>query len=287
LAEPSPSFVTRCAWTRRNLTYAFGNLSSAVTNNVARNAIRRAFNTWAAAGVGLSFTEVAGNANPDIFVEWRQAADPDFSMVGNTLAHADYPPGCTFVVNPPNGTPPTPVHFDDQEHTWVDGAVAGGFDIETIALHEVGHCLGLQHTNVSGSVMWPSIPSNTTLRTLQSDDLTGIRALYPGFRPPTRVVRNFAYNAGGWRVELHPRFLADLTADRRADIVGFGNEGVWVSLNNGNGTFQAPTMIVDNFAYNAGGWRVERHPRFLADLTGDGGADIVGFGNEGVWVWLV
>ncbi|MEV7194492.1 hypothetical protein AB0N81_22170 [Streptomyces sp. NPDC093510] len=32
------------------------------------------------------------------------------------------------------------------------------------------------------------------------------------------------------------------------------------------------------------GWRVEKHPRFLADITDDGQADIVGFGDEGVWV---
>jgi hypothetical protein len=51
------------------------------------------------------------------------------------------------------------------------------------------------------------------------------------------VVSNFGFSAGGWRVERHPRFLADLTGDGRADIVGFGDGGVWVSLNNGNGGF--------------------------------------------------
>ena len=106
------------------------------------------------------------------------------------------------------------------------------------------------------------------------------------FQPVTKVVDNFAYDAGGWRVEKHPRFLADLTGDGRADIVGFGDAGVWVSLNNGNGTFQPVQKVVDNFGYDAGGWRVEKHPRFLADLTGDGRADIVGFGNAGVWVSL-
>jgi hypothetical protein len=106
------------------------------------------------------------------------------------------------------------------------------------------------------------------------------------FQAPQKVVDNFAYNAGGWRIEKHPRFLADLTGDGKADIVGFGDAGVWVSLNNGNGTFQNPQMVVANFAYNAGGWRVEKHPRFLADLTGDGRADIVGFGDAGVWVSL-
>jgi hypothetical protein len=103
------------------------------------------------------------------------------------------------------------------------------------------------------------------------------------FAAPKLAVENFAYSAGGWRVERHPRFLADLTGDGRADIVGFGDGGVWVSRNTGGGTFAAPTRVVNNFAYSAGGWRVERHPRVLADLTGDGRADIAGFGDAGVW----
>ncbi len=107
------------------------------------------------------------------------------------------------------------------------------------------------------------------------------------FQAPQLVVGNFGYNAGSWRVDRHPRFLADLTGDGRADIVGFGYAGVWAALNNGNGTFQAPQLVVGNFGYNAGSWRVDRHPRFLADLTGDGRADIVGFGYAGVWVRII
>jgi subtilisin family serine protease len=53
----------------------------------------------------------------------------------------------------------------------------------------------------------------------------------------------------------------DLTGDGRADIVGFGDGGVWVSLNQGNGTFGQPQLALENFAYEAGGWRAERHPR--------------------------
>src|SRR5262249_31985016 len=63
-------------------------------------------------------------------------------------------------------------------------------------------------------------------------------------------------------------------------------DGVWIALNNGNGTFQAPQFVLAAFDYNAGGWRVDMHPRFLTDVTGDGRADIVGFGNDGVWIGL-
>jgi hypothetical protein len=106
------------------------------------------------------------------------------------------------------------------------------------------------------------------------------------FETPQLVVNNFGYDAGGWRVDQHPRFLADTTGDGRADIVGFGNAGVWVSRAQADGSFTAPQLVVNNFGYDAvaGGWRVDRHPRFLADTTGDGRADIVGFGNAGVWV---
>jgi hypothetical protein len=79
---------------------------------------------------------------------------------------------------------------------------------------------------------------------------------------------------------------ADLTGDGRADIVGFGDGGVWTALNAGDGTFPNSQLAIANFGYTAGGWRVDRHPRLLADLTGDGRADIIGFGDGGVWTAL-
>ena len=100
------------------------------------------------------------------------------------------------------------------------------------------------------------------------------------------VVNNFGYVAGGWRVEKHPRFLADTTGDGRADIVGFGEAGVYVSRAQADGSYDALRLVVNNFGYVAGGWRVEKHPRFVVDLTGDGRADILGFGEAGAYVSL-
>jgi hypothetical protein len=94
--------------------------------------------------------------------------------------------------------------------------------------------------------------------------------------------------AQNWHFDKHPRTIADLTGDGKVDLIGFGDPGVYVALNNGDGTFQSAKLALKNFGYfsSAGSWRVESHPRFVVDVTGDGKADIVGFGNRGVVVAL-
>src|SRR5499427_7971254 len=101
---------------------------------------------------------------------------------------------------------------------------------------------------------------------------------------PRLVLRGFGENAGSWHVDRHPRVLGDVTGEGRADIVGFGDDGVYVALSNGDGSFTMAAGIA-GFGVNQG-WRVDQHPRFLADVTGDGRADIVGCGNDGVYVAL-
>jgi len=105
------------------------------------------------------------------------------------------------------------------------------------------------------------------------------------FSPPILGISDFGYARGGWRLDRHLRFLADITGDGRPDIVAFGDTDVITSRNNGDGTFGPIRRIVNDFCYGAG-WRIEQHPRFVADLTGDGRADIIGFGHDGVYVSL-
>jgi hypothetical protein len=84
---------------------------------------------------------------------------------------------------------------------------------------------------------------------------------------------------GGWRVDKHPRLLADITGNGRADIVGFGDAGVWTALSNPDGTFADPQFVLEDLGYDAG-WRVDEHPRFLAPMTHHGWSDVVGFGGS-------
>jgi hypothetical protein len=88
--------------------------------------------------------------------------------------------------------------------------------------------------------------------------------------------------AKGLRSRSSPRLLADLTGNGAADIVGFADDGVRVAILDVTGR-QSPQYVVENFAYDEGAWRVEHHPRVVADLTGDRRGDIIGFGDGGVY----
>ena len=105
-----------------------------------------------------------------------------------------------------------------------------------------------------------------------------------GFNPVASWNTNYCFN-DSWAVDRHPRVMADVNGDRRADIVGFGDAGTYVSISTG-GSFSAASLWSTSFGYNnaSGGWRVERHPRLLADMNADGRADIVGFGEAGVYI---
>jgi hypothetical protein len=106
------------------------------------------------------------------------------------------------------------------------------------------------------------------------------------FEEPLEAVRNFSADGQGWQVDKHPRLMADVNGDGRDDIVGFGDTAVWVSLGRPNGRFEEPLEAVRNFSATGQGWQVDKHPRLMADVNGDGRDDIVGFGHHGVLVSL-
>jgi len=56
---------------------------------------------------------------------------------------------------------------------------SGEYYVEGIMVHEVGHVLGLAHSNVSGSTMYPSVSScNNNPASIEADDKSGIQDLY-------------------------------------------------------------------------------------------------------------
>ncbi|XP_047309444.1 metalloendoproteinase 2-MMP-like [Impatiens glandulifera] len=74
---------------------------------------------------------------------------------------------------------PDPNIYFNVKIPWVVGDSPDGYDIETTAVHEIGHILGLAHTSVQEAVMFPTASMGKIKRNLHNDDIAGITALYP------------------------------------------------------------------------------------------------------------
>ncbi|KAL7149054.1 hypothetical protein ABFS83_05G013600 [Erythranthe nasuta] len=165
-------FPDRPRWPARKtqLTYAFApeNQLSAVVRGV----FARAFERWSEATT-LTFVETASYGRADIRIGFFGGDHGDgepFDGVLGTLAHAFAPPNGRF-------------HLDGDENWVIDGNFLNGaprtaVDLESVAVHEIGHVLGLGHSTVEEAIMYPTISSGTRKVELANDDVLGIQELY-------------------------------------------------------------------------------------------------------------
>ncbi len=69
-----------------------------------------------------------------------------------------------------------------QGWNWADGPAGIGFsemDLQSVATHEYGHCLGLGHSGTGAATMAPSVGNGQTgPRSIHADDIAGLQAIY-------------------------------------------------------------------------------------------------------------
>jgi len=165
-------------WATNNLRYAFQNFTPDLTSDAITVAIAQAFALWAA-HTPLRFTQVPMAAGPEIIIRFVAGDHGDgspFDGASGVLAHAFYPSVPPAAVTSIMGD----AHFDEAE-TWTVTVppASGTIDLVTVAAHEFGHSLGLDHSAVAGALMAPFYGGPA--RALQSDDVAGITSLYGGF----------------------------------------------------------------------------------------------------------
>ncbi|MDT5262656.1 MAG: hypothetical protein QOC61_1660, partial [Acidobacteriota bacterium] len=201
LQYTSPAASTQVKWPTTNITIA---LSTSLSNPPAFVhatgpqvvlAARRALSRWSlasniqfnvvtsanqdAVGDGVSLITIADTgSNRALFSTGLQPgrARVIFDTSGN-ISEAD------MAINP-NVTRLDP--FGNQVGSFfsTDGTT-DSYDLESTFEHEIGHMLGLEHSGVVAATMQPrqgangtyNLPNFTT-RTLSSDDVAGIRAIY-------------------------------------------------------------------------------------------------------------
>jgi len=154
-------------WRVRNLTYKISKypIKSGLSKREVDETMKKAFEVWEKA-TDLKFEKkTSGKVHIDIRFERRSHGDDDpFDGEGGTLAHAFFP---VFGGD---------AHFDDDEDWTVD--TPRGTSLLMTASHELGHSLGLSHSNVRRSLMAPFYRGYEQDISLDSDDIRGIQALY-------------------------------------------------------------------------------------------------------------
>jgi flagellar basal body rod protein FlgC len=269
-AEGPATFVLQGnRWTNPNLTYGFQNFTADLTEAQTRSAIQSALRLWSQSAL-LSFTEAA---NPDIVIRFVAGDHGDgspFDGAGGVLAHAFYPP-------PNGGAIAGDAHFDEAETWTVNIPVpAGGIDLMSVAAHEFGHSLGLNHSTMAGSLMYPFYGGPH--RYLSADDALAIQTIYG---PRIRAVPGW-FGAQDQGADVA---IADISGNGRPDLVVF-------HVDNPGGENHGYYRIgwdLNSFGAVTGGWSpVISVPGWfgaedqgagiaIADVSGNGRPDLIVF----------
>jgi matrixin len=147
---------------------------------------QRSFDKWVTrASLPLSFRPVREGV-ASIVIGWEDLGIGDGEAL---IGLADYPNGGTQRIRL------------NSRLDWEDGADMNTFDIASIALHEVGHVLGLTHSDNDECVMCDCLGPGFYYGTLTDEDEHEARSLYGTLPPLVRLLRFIKRNLGLTRDE--------------------------------------------------------------------------------------
>jgi predicted Zn-dependent protease len=215
-------------WNKTALKYYIYNTSAHLTAAQRETIIQTAFQRWSAVSA-LSFTQVSSPSSADIKIKWVTGDHGDGKPFDGTndsiLAHA-FSPGSIYYAGE--------VHFDDGDPWIVEGSGLTGYLLLHAAIHEIGHALGIAHSNVAGSIMLPKYTGQTTLG---SDDILAICNLYGGapISGPSTVCSDNTtftspYPQGTYTWNQSSNLTIVSTSGNTAAFTSNGIDPAWVSI---------------------------------------------------------
>jgi Domain of unknown function (DUF4476)/FG-GAP-like repeat len=170
------------------------------------------------------------------------------------------------------------IAFGD-EGTYAAISTGKGFGLLHLILNDFG--------NVNGG--WDAVSTVRCVGDVNGDGKTDVVGFSGGsvrvsFSNGAALSPNRVLNSDfeGWSYTNHVRTVADVDGDGKADLVGFGSAGTYVCFSTGTG-FESGKLAINDFGTDQG-WDARTMKRIMADMNGDGKADIVGYNTEQVVV---
>ncbi|MDI1435954.1 matrixin family metalloprotease [Polyangium sorediatum] len=235
-------------WSSTALSYKFANYTSDFAQASVRSAIESALFSWTSIS-SFSFSEVSSGENISFgfYTGSHGCTGGAFDGSSGVLAHA-YSPGSGLGGD---------VHFDDAE-SW-----SSAF-LETVALHEVGHALGLGHSTVSNATMYAYYTGTDTQ--LEDDDRAGIWSRYASYASPSgcgslNAGQGLSAEQSVWSCD--GRFQLKYQSDGNL-VLYMGSSPLWATGTNGAGGDRVLMQEDGNLViYNASG-----HPVWATNTPG-------------------
>lgn len=154
-------------WDRKHLRYLIAGRDSDLERDVWDQQFSTAFNSWSKI-TPLTFEQVGSGREYDIIITVSRRKREGFGRTGGVLAWAQLPPSRNF-----DGVLLS--KFDLAENWVLPEFSNDGTVLLSVAAHEIGHLLGLDHSNDPDALMYPYI--NNALKPRQ-DDIRKIQKLY-------------------------------------------------------------------------------------------------------------